>query len=46
LLFKSIRNLQKANVKKWSQVSTKDLINTNIVFIQQDAMNNLAKVKE
>lgn len=46
LLIKSVRNIQKANVKKWSQVSTKDLIHANVVFIQQDAMNNLAKIKE
>lgn len=45
-LVKSIRNIQKTIVKKWNQVSTKDLIHSNIIFIQQASMNNLAKVME
>jgi hypothetical protein len=39
-----VRNISKSQAKKWNQVSVKDLIHANIVFIQKTSINNLAKV--
>ncbi|AIV03459.1 50S ribosomal protein L4 [Candidatus Malacoplasma girerdii] len=43
-LLKSIRNIDKANVKLFNQVSTKDIMNAKYVVMQLDAMENLGKV--
>jgi hypothetical protein len=46
MLIKSARNIQKVQAKKWNQVSTKDLIHNNVILIQKDSINNLARIME
>lgn len=45
MLIKSARNIHKSEIKKWNQVSTKDLVHANVVLLQQSSMINLAKVR-
>jgi hypothetical protein len=42
---KSVRNIQKSEIKKWNQVSTKDLIHAHVVLLQKTSMANLAKAR-
>lgn len=40
---KSCSNMVNINAKKWNQVSTKDLLNYNIVIFQEDILTKLAE---
>lgn len=43
-ILKSIRNVNKATVKTFNQVSTRDVMNANTVFIYHSALEQLGKV--
>jgi large subunit ribosomal protein L4 len=46
VLIKSAENINRVVVKKWNQVSTKDILHANFVIVQKQAMDNLTKVVE
>ncbi len=40
----SCRNIQKISSKNWNQVSTRDIVNSNITICQESAFNKLSEV--
>ncbi|MDE6645959.1 MAG: 50S ribosomal protein L4, partial [Malacoplasma sp.] len=41
---KSCQNLEKVVSKTWNQVSAKDILNSDIAVIQEDAFNKISEV--